>query len=162
MSPSFKTDVASSMRSAEAPFSLRRWYASSSDSRLRKIRSKYRNSSIAIAYCLRKNPAVSSINIRTPRRGSTAASENARPCHDTTGDAFAKIEDVERKKNNRPTTPIVMPRAICKYARRRDSAASVVFHSVVDLFSARRARPTFSMIDSAVAVQMYGIGFSLC
>ena len=39
---------------------------------------------------------------------------------------------------------------------------SVVFHSVVDLFSARRARPTFSMIDSAVAVQMYGIGFSLC
>jgi len=31
---------------------------------------------------------------------------------------------------------------------------SVVFHTVVDLFAARRARPTFSMIDSAVAVQM--------
>jgi len=30
---------------------------------------------------------------------------------------------------------------------------SVVFHTVVDLFATRRARPTFSMIDSAVAVQ---------
>ena len=48
------------------------------------------------------------------------------------------------------------------YTATTEAATSVVFHSVVDLFRARRARPTFSMIDSAVAVQMYGIGFSLC